>query len=123
MPPTQKQIKLLNSYSDKSYISCLLCDECSRFYSYLKSFVNIPLILSSSIMTVLNSSSFNAEEMKIPNIIINATTALILALINYFKLPEKVQNFKTTSIKFNKLCHSIEDKLTNDTENINVEFI
>ena len=120
---TQKQLKLLNSYSDKAHVSSVLCDECSKFYSYLKSFVNVPLILSSSIMTVLNSSTFNSEEMKIPNIIINATTALILALINNFKIPEKVQTFKISSIKFNKLCHLIEDKITNDNENINVEFI
>ena len=70
MPITDEQVKLLNAYRDKSYISNILCEQCSEFYSFLKSMVNIPLILSSSAMTILNSSSFNAEDMKIPNVII-----------------------------------------------------
>ena len=123
MPISDEQVKLLNAYRDKSYISNILCEQCSEFYSFLKSMVNIPLILSSSAMTILNSSSFNAEDMKIPNVIINALTALILSLISNFKLQEKTANFKTQSIKFNKLCHNIEDKLTNDIDGITTDQI
>jgi len=120
---TSEQIKLLETYRDKTYVSSILCDECCLFYSRIKNFVNIPLILSSSIMTILNSGSFDADAMKIPNIVLNASTALLLSLINNFKLPEKIQNFKNISIKMNKLCHAIEDKLSNDIDNCNHELI
>ena len=51
---TDQQIKLLKSYRDKAYISAVMCDECSKFYNFIRSLINIPLILSSSILTILN---------------------------------------------------------------------
>ena len=51
--------------------------------------MNIPLIVISSVMAILNSGQFKPEDMKLPNIIINSLTALILALISNFKLAEK----------------------------------
>ena len=123
MPLTYAQLLLLQNYRDKSYISAILCEECSIFYSRIKSLVNIPLILSSSIMTILNSSSFSGDQMKVPNIVINGCSALLLAVISNFKLPEKVRNFKTVGIKHNKLCHAIEDELTNNLENSTADKI
>lgn len=120
---TPQQISLLQAYRDKAYVSNILCEDCSNFYSNLKSLVNIPLILSSSLMAILNSSTFEAESMKIPNIVINSVNALLLSLISNFKLVEKSSNFKSIGNKFNKLCHAIEDKLTNDQDNITTEHI
>lgn len=117
------QIKLLQSYRDKAFVSGILCDESSQFYSFLKSLVNIPLILSSSIMGILNSSDFDSQQMRIPNIVLNASTSLILSLINNFKLPEKCQTFHNRANKFNKLTHVIEDALTNDIQDITVDKI
>ena len=115
---TPQQLTLLQAYRDKAYVSNILCEECSNFYSHLKSLVNIPLILSSSLMAILNSSSFDADSMKVPNVIINSMNALLLSLISNFKLAEKTSNFKSIVNKLNKLCHAIEDKLTNDQDNI-----
>ena len=120
---TNDQIKLLQSYRDKSYVSAILCDESSSFYSFLKSLVNVPLVLSSTIMGILNSSDFDSQQMRIPNSVLNASTSLILLLINNFKLPEKTQNFHNKAVKFNKLTHIIEDMLTNDIEDISVDKI
>jgi hypothetical protein len=118
------QIKLLQSYRDKSYVTSILCSQTGEFYSFIRSMINVPLILSSSVMTILNSmSNDNSNDMKYANIALNATTSLILTLIGNFKLAEKVTNFKNIEIKMNKLCHSIEDKLTNDLENTNTENI
>jgi hypothetical protein len=86
--------------------------------------INVPLILSSSVMTILNSmANDNSNDMKYANIALNATTSLILTLIGNFKLAEKVTNFKNIEIKMNTLCHSIEDKLTNDLEHTSTENI
>lgn len=120
---TPQQISLLQSYRDKSYVSNILCEECSSYFGRLKTLVNVPLILTSSLMTIFNSSSFNAEDMKIPNIVCNSLTALILSLISNFKLAEKTSNFKSIANKFNKVCHNIENKLTNDIDNITTEHI
>ena len=120
---TNEQIKLLQSYRDKAYVSNILCDETMNFYSMIKSIVNLPLILSSAVMTIMNSSDLSSHDMKVPNIIINGSTTLLLALVNNFKLPERINNFRTISIKMNKLCHNIEDKLTNSLDEVTTENI
>ena len=120
---TNEQIKLLESYRDKAYVSNILCVETSNFYSFIKNLVNIPLILSSSVMTVLNSSDFDPMAMRIPNIVLNASTSLILSLINNYKLPEKHQAFRQKGIKYMHLTNQIEDSLTNDINNITVDKI
>ena len=43
--------------------------------------------------------------------------------MNNFKFVEKTNNFKSVAIKFNKLIHSIENRLTNDLVNISVNDI
>ena len=120
---TNEQIILLESYRDKTYVSNILCTETSNFYSFIKNLVNIPLILSSSIMTILNSSDFDPHTMRVPNIVLNASTGLILSLINNYKLGEKCGTFRNKGIKYMHLCNQIEDSLTNDINNITVDKI
>ncbi len=119
------QIKLLQSYRDKSYVTSILCTQTGEFYSFICSMINVPLILSSSVMTIMNSLSNESStiELKYANIALNTTTSMILTLIGNFKLAEKVTNFKNSEIKLNRLCHSIEDKLTNDIENTTIDHI
>ena len=124
MPISQEQIKLLESYRDKAYITSILCSQSAEHFSFLRSIINIPLILSSSTMTVLNSmSEGNDNKMKFANIILNAWTSLILSLVGNFKLPEQNTNFSQIQVKMNKLCHQIEDKLAIDIENCKIEDI
>ena len=69
MTITNEQIKLLESYRDKSYITSILCSQSAEHFSFLRSIVNIPLILSSSTMTVLNSMDEGGNNnMKFANI-------------------------------------------------------
>jgi hypothetical protein len=122
MTITSEQIKLLESYRDKAYITSILCSQSSEHFSFLRSIINIPLILSSSVMTVLNSMDEGTNNrMKIYNIILNAWTNLILSLVGNFKLPEQATNFSQIQVKMNKLCHQIEDKLTIDLESCKIE--
>ncbi len=55
MPISSDQINLLESYRDKAFLTSILCSQSEEHFSFLRSIVNIPLILSSSTMTVLNS--------------------------------------------------------------------
>ena len=124
MPISSEQIKLLESYRDKAYITSILCSQSAEHFSFLRSLVNIPLILSSSTMTVLNSMNEGTNNnMKYANIILNAWTSLILSLVGNFKLPEQATNFAQIQVKMNKLTHQIEDKLTIDLESCKIEDI
>jgi len=121
-----EQIKLLESYRDKAYITSILCSQSAEHFSFLRSIINIPLILSSSTMTVLNSmdsTEGSNNNMKYANIILNAWTSLILSLVGNFKLPEQATNFSQIQVKMNKLCHQIEDKLAIDIDNCKIEDI
>jgi hypothetical protein len=123
MPISQEQIKLLESYRDKTYITSILCSQSAEHFSFLRSIINIPLILSSSTMTVLNSMDEGNNNMKYANIVLNVWTSLILSLVGNFKLPEEATNFSQIQVKMNKLCHQIEDKLTIDLESCKIEDI
>ncbi len=121
---SSEQIKLLESYRDKAYITSILCSQSAEHFSFLRSIINIPLILSSSTMTVLNSLSENNDnKMKFANIVLNVWTILILSLVGNCKLPEQATNFAQIQVKMNKLCHQIEDCLSIDLENTNIEHI
>lgn len=109
-------IQILKEYRDKTFIYELLCTKTNEYYSQIKQVINIPLIISSSIMTICNSGSFEPEMMKVPNIVINACTALLISLINNYKIIEKQQTFRNQSLKYMTLLHQIEDVLNNDTD-------
>ena len=124
MTISSDQIKLLQSYRDKSYITSILCSQSEEHFSFIKSLVNIPLVLSSSVFTILNSlNEENSTDMKYANIILNACTATLLSLVSNFKLQEQAINFKAIAIKQNKLCHKCEDLLSIDLENTTIEHI
>ena len=124
MPISTDHIKLLESYRDKAYITSILCAQSSEHFEFLRSIINIPLILSSSVMTVMNSmNETNSNEIKISNIVLNTWTSLILSLVGNFKLTEQATNFKQIEIKMNKLTHKIEDFLSLDLESTKIEDI
>ena len=120
---TEIQLLNLEMYRDRCYIMSLLCSESSSFFSLLKTLLNLPIILTSSIMSIMNSGLFTTDDMKLPNIILNTSTALILSLVNTFKLPERQSNFKTCHIKYTKLLHKIEDSIVNDKDSLTTEHL
>lgn len=117
------KFKILETYRDRAFITSLVCGECCDFYSMIRSIINIPLIIGSSVLTILNSSEINKEDLKISNIIINASTAIMLSMTSNFKLTERISNFKQVQIKMNRLNHAIESTLNNTTEDVNNEII
>jgi len=120
---TEEQKQLLTSYKEKSYINSLLAEQSYDYFNFMKNIINIPLILSNSAMVIINAIITDQDLLKILNIILNSSTGLILSLISNFKVYECIQQFHQLQIKYNKLCHEIDSKLTNDTENITVDFI
>ncbi len=57
---------------DKNETMTLLTSKTTTHWSLVKFCFNIPLILTSSTMCIINSITDNTEDMKIPNIIVNS---------------------------------------------------
>jgi len=111
----QERIEKLLS---KSEAMVLLCSKASGHWSMIKFAFNIPLVLTSSAMCIINSISEDANEVKIPNIVVNAISVLIISLNNSIKASEKCDLFRRLSQQFLLLAGQIE----NDNEITDSEF-
>ena len=96
----------------------LLCSKASGYWSMVKFAFNMPLVLTSSAMCIINSISEDANEVKIPNIVVNAISVLIISLNNSIKASEKCDLFKRLGQQFLLLAGQIE----NDEEIDDHEF-
>lgn len=126
-----KNTRILEEYRDKCYVNNVLCQRSSEYYSGLKMLISIPLIVLSSIMTVMNSAELNSSSLdnnymrvvKILNIILNSFTVLLISFNNTFKISEKHNQFRLLSIKYIKLCHVLEDNLVYSIHQISHQTI
>ena len=118
---SDQQINLLKAYQDKAFVSSILSEKSSNYYGFLKNLFSIPLILSNSIICIINSSTIDSNQLKIINVILNGFTTLILTLTNFYKFSERCTLFKQNAVKFNKIVHGIEDSLINDIQNLTLE--
>ena len=71
-----------NKLLDKCEAMTLLCTKASSHWAFIKFCFNIPLVVTSSAMAICNSISEDANTMKIPNIVVNAVSVLIMSLNN-----------------------------------------
>lgn len=111
-------IRQLTEYRDKVFIYNILTSKASDFYGTLKSFVNIPIIVSSSALSIINSSFEPNDILKLINIIFNCFVAFMVSMISNFKITEKASNFRNISLKFQKLLHNVDDKLSETNPDI-----
>ena len=102
---------------DKCECMTLLCTRTATYWSYVKMCFNIPLVFTSSAMCIINSISTDANVVKIPNIVVNAVSVLIMSLSNSIKSSEKFEIFKKLSQQFMLLSLELE-ALEPDDENI-----
>lgn len=105
----------LQKLLDKSECLVLLCSSACNYWSFIKFLFSIPLVLTSSAMCIINSISEDANAVKIPNIVVNAVSVLIVSLNNSIKASEKADNFKKLSQQFMTLTQEIDSF---DDENI-----
>lgn len=117
------QILLLKQYQEKSFVSSILAEEACNYYHMIKNIVNIPLIICNSIMVCINSIIIDPDLLKILNIILNTSTGLILSLISSFKIYEHITMFNQLRIKYTRITHLLDTKITNEIEKIDNDFI
>ena len=106
---------------DKCECMTLLCTRTATYWSYVKMGFNIPLVFTSSAMCIINSISTDANDIKIPNIIVNAVSVLIMSISNSIKASEKFEIFKKLSQQFMLLSQEIES-LGDGDANINEQI-
>jgi len=109
-------METLKVYGDKSYITTILCDLSYNYYSFIYNICLLPTILGSSVLTILNSSMIDESILKKINIVVNGLNTIILALVNSYRLNDRINTFKNIKIKFNKLTHLIESITNKNSE-------
>ena len=113
----ERSVRLL----DKCEAMSLLCSKATSYWSLLKFIFQLPLIFTSAIMCVLNAMENETKNtMKLPNIVVNGVSVMVLSISNQLKVPENVELFKNLSNQFLLLAHSIEAL---EPENITREII
>lgn len=97
-----------NKLLDKCEAMTLLCTKATTHWAFIKFCFNIPLVITSSAMCIINSISTDANAIKIPNIVVNAVSVLIMSLNNSIKAAEKFEIFKKLSQQFMALSQELE---------------
>lgn len=121
MQTDEDKRKKLKEYLDKSYINSVLAQYHYDFYYRLNLIAMLPLILGSSLLTILNSADIKDDVLKVINITINATNAIIMSLLNAYKIVERINCYKSLYNKYQTLSHKIE-KGTEDLDSIINEY-
>jgi len=111
-----KRLQILKDYLDKSFISAILCQYHYEFYNKINYIAMFPLVIGSSILTVLNSSTIEESIMKYINISLNGLNTLVIALTTNYKLNDRLTTYKTLYNKYQKLSHKIEASINNSSE-------
>ena len=93
---------------DKCEAMTLLCSKAANHWSFVKFCFTIPLVLTSSAMLIINSISQDANTIKIPNIVVNGISVLIVSLNNNIRASEKFEVFKKLSQQFMILSQEVE---------------
>ena len=110
---------------DKCECMSLLCQKACNHWSLIKFIFQIPLILTSSVMCVLNSFDDGKGNMRIANVVVNGVSVLLISYQSNLKVAEKYELFKNLSNSFLQLAHDVEGKdqneLDRNTVNIFIE--
>jgi len=104
-------IATLKTYQERCFINALLFEGMMNHNIFVRNLFNFPLIIISGILTILNSIIEDQNDMKICNIILNGTVALILSISNSLKINDKITTFKNVKNKIIKLQHKIDNYL------------
>lgn len=108
---------------DKCEAMTLLCTKASSHWSFIKFCFNIPMVITSSAMCIINSISTDANTVKIPNIVVNALSVLIISFMNSIKPSEKFDLFKKLSNNFMELSQEIDSVEGNELSKDQYEII
>lgn len=107
------QIEMIETYNDFSYIMYIICEMTASYYSRIKNIVNIPIIICSTGLSILNTTELSDSDfdkiviIRNCGIAFNLLIALSLAILNAYKITEKEFSFKSQSVNFLKIHNKI----------------
>ena len=123
------QIEMIETYNDFSYIMYIICEMTASYYSRIKNIVNIPIIICSTGLSILNTTELSDSSFEkiviIRNcgIAFNLLIALSIAVLNAYKITEKEFSFKSQSVNFLKIHNKINvdlAKCKNTMSNVDI---
>ena len=85
-----------------------LTTRATGYWNVIRMTFQMPLILTSSVMCILNSFDNGNGGMKIPNVVVNGISVLLISYQSNLKVPEKVELYSSLSNNFLQLAHQIE---------------
>jgi hypothetical protein len=98
----------------------LLTIKASYHWNFIKQLLSFPVIIINSILCILNSFDDKTMSLKIPNVVINGLSVLIMSITTNLKSAEKTELFKNASNSFLLLTHEIEGMEVFDNDKINI---
>ena len=101
--------RYLDDTLDRCFIYTIMLHRAERFNTRLKMLFKMPIILTSSAMSIVNSN-FDSETLKSVNVVFNILTGVILAVGAAWAFEAKQQEFCNAKKKFIKLSCEIEGK-------------
>lgn len=105
------EIESIEAYRDYTYIMYIICDKTASYYSKIKHAINIPIVLCSTALSILNTTYTGKEEtyydIKNSGIVLNFFIALSIAILNMYKITEKEFFFSSQSVNFFKIYNKI----------------
>ena len=113
MGPDIRLKRYLDDTLDRCFIYSIMLHRAERFYNNMKMLFKMPIILTSSAMSIVNSN-FDGETLKSVNIVFNILTGVILAVGTAWQFEAKQQEFCNAKKKFIKLSCEIEGKQLSD---------
>jgi hypothetical protein len=116
---TERKLHILKSKAEALSLTCNLAN---IYWNRIKLFFNIPLVLTSSIMAIINSITENGNDLKLYNIIVNSVSVLIISLNNSIKASEKADNMKKISQAFLLLVSEIENDDKKDLHSYTIKY-
>ena len=78
------------------------------YWNIIRMIFQMPLILTSSIMCILNSFDDGNGKIKIPHVVVNGVSVLLISYQSNLKAAEKVELYRNLSNEILQLAHQIE---------------
>jgi len=116
---SERKLHILKGKAEALTLTCHLANV---HWNRIKMLFTIPLVLTSSVMAIINSLTTDGNDVKLANIIVNSVSVLIISVNNSIKASEKADNFKKLSQGFFSLVTEIEDDDEKDLHSYNIKF-
>jgi len=113
--------RFLDDKLDQTFIYSTMLHKAERFNNHMKMRFKMPIILTSSSLSIINSN-FDGETMKIVNIIFNILTSVLLSMTSAWQFEARENEFRSSKQKFIKLSCEIEGKLLS-SEKIDPSYV